>query len=297
MYSSNTSQFLAGEISDQVSSLLRMSKIPNPLSPFLALPAEIRSQIYSLLFDPWLREAEQKARKSANGFICGQHYHNTESEMWDQSCHVIPRTTSSPEVTASTVSCLRLRSVCRMICQDVSPIFYGNATFYVRQPLDFANNFLLNVELDSVLQLRHLEIRMEGPPVDGWYLSTSNFSYWSNTRDLFKNYPELSCLSTLTIAIEKPAQRSRARCAPLHDHIARHAINYAWDQDKDTRDFCFHMTTLKERILKDFGITQYVFDDLEVDESYKRHLRSLDGKFECAVDMKRTFLITMWKQS
>lgn len=114
------------------------------------------------------------------------------------------------------------------------------------------------------------------------------------------NYPKLNCLSALKTSIENRADKSLARMAPLHAHIPQSSscIGSAWRQNKDASYLWWIMKcTLSETTLEDFGIARFVLDDLEVDQSHKRHLHGLDVKYECTVDMKRTFQFTMWKRS
>jgi hypothetical protein len=148
-------------------------------------------------------------------------------------------------------------------------------------------------------------MRLEGIPVgvDGWSLSAPKPSYWSHhqVRTLFKSYPELECLDTLVIKIEKFANRKLARWAgslTTYPEYQFWRIESAWSQNKDTNAMKLEVSHLD--LVKDsqnFNLAFTAIDDDQINEKDKRFLRTADGRHCCQIDMKRVFQITLWKDS
>lgn len=183
-------------------------------------------------------------------------------------------------------------------------MWYNNVTFYVRYPLDFANNFLCRVEPYKLSQIRHLEIRLEGIPigVDGWLGSAPIPSNWSHhqIRKLLQYYPELQRLDTLVIKIEKFGDRLLASGSYpilLSSTSQLRIIDWAWSQNKDTGLMRSEVRRLNlAEGWRNFNLGYTVFDD-QVDKKDRRCAKSRDGKHQCEINMKRIFQITLWKDT
>ena len=101
-------------------------------------------------------------------------------------------------------------------------------------------------------------------------MSLESVTYWREIVSLFKHYPQLECLNSFRFSVQKPAQGTQARIAPLHDHNPLHDhIPMAWRpatwmQNRDTYSLlCFTKHRFAERTMKDFGAA-LVFEDVEV---------------------------------
>jgi hypothetical protein len=185
---------------------------------------------------------------------------------------------------------LQLLLVCRLVYQESFPIWYNNVTFHVRKPLDFANSFLRVAGSHKLSQIRHLEIRLDGIPVgvDKW-LSSLKPSHWNHHRVgmLFEYYPELECLTTLVIKIEKFAQWGSARHAQWHPYpyvLQDKHTTPASTQNRDTAAMMSKLNHLKlgtasGRFKRVFTVT---------DDPHESEGRSF---------LKRIFTFTLWKTS
>jgi hypothetical protein len=278
----------------------KMSK--RSYSQLLQLPAEIRTEIYCLFFQPLIQHAEHKAR-----LICEDARRALEPGALIASLSQ-PRDSTqstSPQPAVNVKEFLQLLLVCRLVHQEVFSICYNNVTFHVRKPLDFGNEFLRVAGGHKLSQIRHLEIRLEGIPVgvNGWSSSAPKLSRWNHHQVgmLFEHYPELECLSTLVIKIEKFADRRLARHANLNQYFSMSqdfVAESAWSQNGDTAAMMSRLSHLK--LGKDSRRFKRVFtvaDDHQIDENDRRSIRTADGRFYCQMNMKRTFIFTLWKTS
>lgn len=271
-------------------------------SQLLQLPAEIRTEIYYLFFQPLIQHAKHKAR-----LICEEARRALDSGALTASLSQ-PRDSTrstSPQPAVDVKEFLQLLLVCRLIHQEAFSICYNNVTFHVRKPLDFGNEFLRVAGGHKLSQIRHLEIRLEGIPVgvNGWSSSAPKPSRWNHHQVgmLFEHYPELECLSTLVIKIEKFADRRLARHANLNQSFPMSqdfVAESAWSQNSDTAAMMSRLGHLK--LGKDSRRFKRVFtvaDDHRIDENDRRSIRTADGRFYCQMNLKRTFTFTLWKTS
>lgn len=268
-------------------------------SHFLNLPFEIRSEIYSLIFQPLVQHANHKAQlvcEDAGRALNTSIIATSLSNLHNSSVMISQR--HNMEIKEF----LQLLLVCRLIHQEASPICYHNVTFNIRKPLEFVNDFLRNMGPYRLSQIRHLEIKLEGIPVgvDGWSCSAPKPSHWNHhqVRMLFENYPELECLATLVIRIEKFADRRIARAtnlSPISPDFQDCLAENAWSQNKDTDAMKFGLRHLKLGSGSESFKRSFTVDDYEIDEKDKRSLRTLDGRHCCEIDIKRVYKFTLWK--
>src|SRR5271155_3542042 len=112
---------------------------------FLALPIEIRYEIYNLvLTTPLLRLQETRARerkaaaaslRSPSQTACGAE--------------------AKPKPLANLIECFtHLLRVCHQIYDEAFPFFYPHMTLSIAKPLAFANGFLLRLGSTKVSQLK-----------------------------------------------------------------------------------------------------------------------------------------------
>src|SRR5271155_4796063 len=112
---------------------------------FLALPTEIRYEIYNLvLTTPLLRLQETRAR---------------EREAVAASLRLPSRTPYGAETKlkplANLIECFtHLLRVCHQIYDEAFPFFYPHVTLSIAKPLAFANGFLLRLGSAMVSQLK-----------------------------------------------------------------------------------------------------------------------------------------------
>jgi hypothetical protein len=273
-------------------------------SHFLNLPAEIRTEIYSLFFQPLIQHAKHKTQ-----LICEDARRALGTSRLAMSLSHLHTTSTCKETSqkhsVEVKEYFQLLLVCRLIHQEAFPICYNNVTFHVRKPLEFANSFLRHVGAYKLSQIRHIEMRLEGIPVgvDGWSCSAPKLSNWNHhhVRMLFENYPELECLATLVIKIEKFADRRIARWwnfCPVFPESLDWVINSAWSQNKDTDAMKYILSHLKlGKGSQIFAHAFTVIDDDNIDERDKRSLRTADGRYSCEINMKRVFQAILWKTS
>ena len=147
-------------------------------------------------------------------------------------------------------------------------------------------------------------MRLVGIPVgvDGWSHSLSNPSEWNGFQIemLLENYRVLQGLHTLVIKVEKLADGILAHYSNLPSRFPisqLEIIKSVWSQNKDTvvmRSKVRNLTLAKG--WRNFNLAYTVFDD-QLDEKDKRRFESTDGGPRCEIDIKRTFQITLWKDT
>ena len=117
---------------------------------FLALPIEIRYEIYNLvLTTPLLRLQETRAREreaAAASLLLSQ-------SVW--------RAEAKPKPLANLIERFtHLLRVCHQIYDEAFPFFYPHVTLSIAKPLAFANGFLLRLGSTKVSQLKSIEFDM-----------------------------------------------------------------------------------------------------------------------------------------
>ena len=94
----------------------------------------------------------------------------------------------------------QLLLVCKMIHAEAAPLFYSRVTFFVKEPFKFANTFLRRLPAYKITSIRHLELRLSW-----WDFRYVNYKVRSKVLNdlitVFKTYPELSHLDSLTLAM------------------------------------------------------------------------------------------------
>lgn len=256
---------------------------------FLNLPTEIRTEIYSHFFQPLVQHAECKAQLICEDARRALDIGTSTTSLSDPHHSTV---NISPQPTVDVKEFLQLLLVCRLVYQESFPIYYNNVTFHVRKPLDFANSFLRFAGLQKLSQIRHLEIRLDGTPVGiGNWLSSPKLSRWNHHQVgmIFEYYPELECLTTLVIKIEKfAAEWAVARHAQWYPYPYVLQDKYttpAWTQNRDTAAMMSKLNHLK--LWKASGRLKRVFTVTDVPQ-----VDELNRTF-----LKRIFTFTLWKTS
>jgi hypothetical protein len=160
---------------------------------FLALPTEIRYEIYKLVLTiPLLRLQETRAR---------------EREAVAASLHLSSRTTLKAEAKPKPLANLiehftHLLRVCRQIYDEAFPFFYHHVTVSVAKPLAFANGFLLRLDSTKVSQLKSIEFDI-GPlaPVHFSAVERLNSLKFNHILMIFECYPELRNLDMVKMKV------------------------------------------------------------------------------------------------
>lgn len=146
-------------------------------SALLALPTEIRLQIYECILLPAVcgdGEAQPSAerddlfdrdqlyigagnRPSNVNHQSSDHltYDALGQEQRNRNLATSERPTSEGRKTYG-----QLLLVCKTIHCEAAPLFFSKATFFIREPFQFANTFLRKLALDKIYSLRFLELRM-----------------------------------------------------------------------------------------------------------------------------------------
>ena len=154
------------------------SAVPT-IPAFLALPTEIRYEIYKLVLTiPLLRLQETRT---------------TEREAIAASLHLSGRTTLEAEAKPKPLAnLLNISSGVPSIYHEAFPFFYHHVTVSVAKPLAFANGFLLRLGLTKVSQLKSIEFDI-GPLAPGQFSAVEgpNSLKFNHILMVFECYPEL----------------------------------------------------------------------------------------------------------
>jgi hypothetical protein len=213
-------------------------------SALLALPTETRLQIYECLLLPALYgDGEGQASAKRGGLFDGSRLYNGPGngpfDVVDENSNGLTygalrkeertrnHATSERPSRESRKTYSQLLLVCKTIHYEAAPLFFSKATFFIREPFHFANNFLRNLALDKIYSLRSLELRMTLLDVRirqyGWPSPKNRVLY--NLHKLFETYHrELGGLESvfLTLVVKgsiSPANReSDIIFRPLETH-------------------------------------------------------------------------------
>src|ERR1700722_5427626 len=155
---------------------------------FLALPIEIRYEIYNLaLTTPLLRLLETRAR---------------EREAADMSSHA-REAEVKPKPLASLIECFtHLLRVCHQIYDEAFPFFYHHVTLSIANPLAFANGFLLRLGSTQISQLKRIEFDIcPLGPVQSSAVEGLNSRKFNHILIVFECYPELRNLDMVKMTV------------------------------------------------------------------------------------------------
>ena len=163
------------------------------VSAFLALPTEIRYEIYTLVLTiPLLRLQETRTR---------------EREAAAASLHLSGRTTFAAEAMPKPLANLtegftHLLRVCHQIYDEAFPFFYRHVTVSVAKPLAFANEFLLRLGPTKVSQLKNIEFDI-GPLASIQFSAVEclNSLKFNHILMIFECYPELRNLDMVRMKV------------------------------------------------------------------------------------------------
>jgi hypothetical protein len=173
---------------------MRNNHTPRTAVPaFLALPTEIRYEIYNLvLTTPLLRLQETRAR---------------EREAAAASLYLSRQTAfaaeAKPKPLANLIECFtHLLRVCHQIYDEAFPFFYPHVTLSIAKPLDFANGFLLRLGSTKVSQLKSIEFDI-GPLGSGQFSAVEglNSLKFNHILMVFECYPELRNLDMVRMKV------------------------------------------------------------------------------------------------
>jgi hypothetical protein len=160
---------------------------------FLALPTEIRYEIYKLVLTiPLLRLQETRIR---------------EREAAAASLRLSSQTTLEAEAKPKNLANLiepftHLLRVCHQIYDEAFPFFYHHVTVSVAKPLAFANEFLLRLGSTKVSQLKSIEFDI-GPLASMYYsaVESLNSLKFNQILKIFESYPELRNLDMVRMKV------------------------------------------------------------------------------------------------
>lgn len=163
------------------------------VSAFLALPTEIRYEIYKLVLTiPLLRLQETRTR---------------EREAAAASLRLSCRTTFAAEAMPKPLANLtegftHLLRVCHQIYDEAFPFFYRHVTVSVAKPLAFANEFLLRLGSTKVSQLKNIEFDI-GPLASTQFSAVEclNSLKFNHILMIFECYPELRNLDMVRMKV------------------------------------------------------------------------------------------------
>lgn len=191
-------------------------------SYLLILPTETRLQIYQYLLLPEFPEDAER-RSSARpddlrdtdqlSHQLSSEYSSTSDENGDRLTYDAFQKERSKSTVAKTELPTRrnrktygqLLLVCKTIHHEAAPLFFSRATFFIKEPFQFANMFLRKLALDKIYALRHLELRMAVLDFD--YRSPAKprrrIRVLSNLVKLFQTYhKELSGLDSMVLSLK-----------------------------------------------------------------------------------------------
>jgi hypothetical protein len=116
------------------------------------------------------------------------------------------KTLSNPQQPAreNTKTFIQLLLVCKTIHYEATPLFFNRATFFIRNPFQFANTFLRKLAPDKIYSLRHLELRMAISYFTYTHYLRPNLKtkILSDIIKTFKTYRELSFLDSVTLTLD-----------------------------------------------------------------------------------------------
>jgi hypothetical protein len=160
---------------------------------FLALPTEIRYEIYDLvLTTPLLRLQETRAREREAAAASLRSPGQT-------AC----RAEAKPKPLANLIECFtHLLRVCHQIYDEAFPFFYPHVTLSIAKPLAFANGFLLRLGSTKVSQLKSIEFDI-GPLASGQFsaVESLNSLKFNHILMVFECYPELRNLDMVRMKV------------------------------------------------------------------------------------------------
>src|SRR5947209_5395991 len=154
---------------------------------FLALPTEIRYEVYKLVLTiPLLRLQETRAR---------------DREAAAASLRLSGRTTLEAKAKPKPLA-YHLLCVCQQIYDEAFPFFYRHVTVSVAKPLAFANGFLLRLGSTKVSQLKSIEFDI-GPLVPYQFSAVErlNSLKFNHILMIFECYPELRNLDMVRMKV------------------------------------------------------------------------------------------------
>jgi hypothetical protein len=168
---------------------------------FLALPIEIRYEIYNLaLTTPLLRlQAKAREREAAAASLC----------LPGHTCGAKAKSKSFVNLTECFTSLLR---VCHQIYDEAFPFFYKHVTLSIAKPLAFANGFLLRLGSTKISQLKKIEFDI-GPLASAQFSAVEGLNSFKFNHILmvFECYPELRNLDMVRMKVAGRAFGSHAR--------------------------------------------------------------------------------------
>jgi hypothetical protein len=166
------------------------------VSAFLALPTEIRYEIYTLVLTiPLLRLQETRARE------------REAAAASLRLSRLSGRTTLAAEAMPKPLANLtegftHLLRVCHQIYDEAFPFFYRHVTVSVAKPLAFANEFLLRLGSTKVSQLKNIEFDI-GPleSIQFSAVECLNSLKFNHILMVFECYPELRNLDMVRMKV------------------------------------------------------------------------------------------------
>lgn len=211
---------------------------------FLALPTEIRYEIYNLvLTTPLLRLQETRAR---------------EREAAAALLRLPSRTPyAKPKPLANLIECFtHLLRVCHQIYDEAFPFFYPHVTLSIAKPLAFANGFLLRLGSTKVSQLKSIEFDIGLlTPVQFSAVGSLNSLKFNQILMVFECYPEFRNLDMVRMKVARMCIFSYY--APVFDRTVTEAtpeqVSNIWDPE-DTKALCRTTLKLVNGSLKGFRI-------------------------------------------
>ena len=212
---------------------------------FLALPIEIRYEIYNLvLTTPLLRLQETRAREreaAAASLLLSQ-------SVW--------RAEAKPKPLANLIECFtHLLRVCHQIYDEAFPFFYPHVTLSIAKPLAFANGFLLRLGSAMVSQLKSIEFDI-GPLAPGQFSAVEglNSLKFNHILMVFECYPELRNLDMVRM---KVVGNRSCSYIPVSRRTVTEAtpeqVSNIW-RSEDTKALCRTTLKLVNGSLKGFRI-------------------------------------------
>jgi hypothetical protein len=158
---------------------------------FLALPTEIRCEIYKLILTaPLLKLQEtrnERERTAAAARISGR---------------AATEVNGNTQSFANSVECsTQFLRVCRQIYDEAFPFFYSHVTVAIENPLEFANSFLFRLDSTKILRLKSLKFRVAGLEGPGWQKSVDRLKTlrFNHMVTVFESYLDLQNLDVFVM--------------------------------------------------------------------------------------------------
>jgi hypothetical protein len=195
----------------------------SPPFPFLALPTELRYEVYKALAAALLLAPSRRRVRSTSLRTPLQAGHGSTRRM-------------SADTFELQKACFKLLVLCRQVRDEAFPFVFARIVLPIRDPVDFGNNFLRQLEPDKLRQLKHFKF-----VAGSRYLffapmpnHLQNHLQLKQLVEVFKTYRGLSNLDTFTIectlntvrlinqsllfTVAKLVTSSTLRYEPYHDH-------------------------------------------------------------------------------